>query len=112
MNETRPRVLVVDDLPDSADSMADLLTCWGYDAQPHYGGVSAPESVRRSLAVVLDEALARSAARDGRAMGFHRRISPGSGWNFRVANPSAHGASTITADFSKWPDDSTRPLCR
>ena len=32
MTGNRPLVLIVDDLPDAADSLADLINLWGYDA--------------------------------------------------------------------------------
>jgi CheY-like chemotaxis protein len=40
----RPRVLVVDDNRDVADSLVLLLTVWGYDAVAAYGGREALES--------------------------------------------------------------------
>jgi len=39
------RVLVTDDVPDSADSMVMLLRLWGHDAQVAYGGQAALEAV-------------------------------------------------------------------
>lgn len=41
-----PRVLVVDDNHDTADSLALLLQLSGYDAHPDYSGASAVEYVR------------------------------------------------------------------
>lgn len=56
MDATRPYILVVDDLADSADSLAELLTLWGYDAEPLYSGAAALEAARtrRPDAVLLD----------------------------------------------------------
>lgn len=56
MNATRPYILVVDDLADAADSLAELLSYWGYDADPLYGGAAAlgAARTRRPAAVVLD----------------------------------------------------------
>ena len=56
MNATRPYILVVDDLADAADSLAELLALWGYDAEPLYSGSAALEAVRtrRPDAVLLD----------------------------------------------------------
>ncbi|QEL20491.1 response regulator [Limnoglobus roseus] len=49
-----PYVLVVDDLRDTADSTADLLALWGYDAAPYYDGDSAlAAAARRPPDVVL-----------------------------------------------------------
>lgn len=50
------RVLVVDDLPDAADSMASLLYLCGYDADAQVSGDAALVSVRdrRPDIVVLD----------------------------------------------------------
>src|SRR5579883_2092683 len=54
-----PRVLVVDDSWDTADSLAQLLTLWGYDAEAGYGGAAALEAARtyRPDVVVLDVAM-------------------------------------------------------
>ena len=56
MDATRPYILVVDDLIDAADSMAELLAHWGYDAEPLYGGAAALDAARtrRPDAVLLD----------------------------------------------------------
>ena len=54
MNDTRPHILVVDDLPDAADSLAELLALWGYDVEARYGGATALASARvRPPGVVL-----------------------------------------------------------
>ena len=60
MIRTRPYVLVVDDLTDAADSMAALLTIWGYDAEATYCGDSAlaAMNVRRPSIVLLDIGMA------------------------------------------------------
>lgn len=44
--EQRPRVLVVDDMADAANSQAVLLRHWGYDVQVAYQGTDALEIVR------------------------------------------------------------------
>lgn len=60
MIRTRPYVLVVDDLTDAADSMAALLTIWGYDAEAKYCGDSALAAlyVCRPAVVLLDIGMA------------------------------------------------------
>jgi CheY-like chemotaxis protein len=49
----RPYILVVD---DAADSLAVLLTLWGYEAEPLHGGTAALAAARtrRPAAVLLD----------------------------------------------------------
>ena len=76
MDRSRPYVLVVDDLPDAADSLADLAALWGYDAEAHYGGPSAlAAALRRPPAVVvLDLAMPRM---DGFALVVRLRDLPG-----------------------------------
>ena len=61
MDATRPYILVIDDLADSADSLAELLTLWGYDAEPLYSGSTALEAARtwRPDAVLLDLGMPR-----------------------------------------------------
>lgn len=56
MDATRPYILVVDDLADAADSLAELLSFWGYDANPLNGGAAAlgAARTRRPSAVLLD----------------------------------------------------------
>jgi DNA-binding response OmpR family regulator len=60
MDGVRPHVLVVDDLADTADTMAALLALWGYDAEPRYCGASALAAarLRRPAAVLLDIGMA------------------------------------------------------
>jgi CheY-like chemotaxis protein len=60
MNRIQPYVLVVDDLHDAADSMAELLTLWGYEAEARYCGCSALAAVRerRPAVVLLDIGMA------------------------------------------------------
>lgn len=76
MTGTRPLVLIVDDLPDAADSLADLIGLWGYDAEAHYGGPSAlAAALRRPPTVVLlDVAMPRM---DGFAFALRLRELPG-----------------------------------
>ena len=76
MDHSRPYVLVVDDVPDTADSLADLIDLWGYDAEAHYGGPSAlAAALRRPPAVVvLDIAMPRM---DGFAFAVRLRELPG-----------------------------------
>jgi len=51
-----PRVLIVDDQPDNADSLAKLVNLWGYDGEARYSGATALGSVRaqRPAVVLLD----------------------------------------------------------
>jgi CheY-like chemotaxis protein len=58
-NRSNARVLVVDDCRDTADSLAQLLTLWGYDAEACYGGAEALEvtNTYRPDVVVLDLAM-------------------------------------------------------
>lgn len=56
MSDSRPHVLIVDDLEDQADSMAELLGLWGYVAAARYdaaGGLVAARA-RVPVAVILD----------------------------------------------------------
>jgi CheY-like chemotaxis protein len=57
----RTYVLVVDDLADMAESTADLLTLWGYDASACTSGAAALECARAGppAAVLLDLAMPR-----------------------------------------------------
>jgi CheY-like chemotaxis protein len=61
VDATRPYILVIDDLADSADSLAELLKIWGYDAEPLYCGSTALEAARTRCpdAVLLDLGLPR-----------------------------------------------------
>jgi CheY-like chemotaxis protein len=58
MEDTRNRlsILVVDDNTDSADSLAELLACMGYDARAAYNGVQAQMMVTECTpdVVILD----------------------------------------------------------
>ena len=76
MNRARPYVLVVDDLLDAADGLADLAALWGYDAEAHYGGPSAlaAAAARPPAVVVLDVAMPRM---DGFAFVARLRDLPG-----------------------------------
>ncbi|QEL16803.1 response regulator [Limnoglobus roseus] len=78
MDVLRPHVLVVDDSPDAADSMADLCTLWGYDAAPRYSGAAALAAVRvrRPAVVLLDIGMAPM---DGFAFTAHFRQLGGCG---------------------------------
>ncbi|OWK39830.1 response regulator [Fimbriiglobus ruber] len=60
MNRIWPYILVVDDSPDTADSMAELLIIWGYHAKPCYCGASALAAVhdRRPAVILLDIGMA------------------------------------------------------
>ncbi len=53
LGENRPRVLVVDDVADAADSLALLLDLWGYDAEVCYAGGAALQAARTCQAQVL-----------------------------------------------------------
>jgi CheY-like chemotaxis protein len=61
MDTARVHILVVDDLPDMAESTAELLTLWGYDAGACYSGVAALACarVRRPALVLLDLVMPR-----------------------------------------------------
>ncbi len=61
MNTDRIHILVVDDLIDMADSTAQLLALWGYDATACSSGATALECVssRRPAAVLLDLVMPR-----------------------------------------------------
>ena len=52
----RPRILVVDDLADAADSMAMVLRIWGYDAEVSYDGAAslATAAAYRPQVVLMD----------------------------------------------------------
>ncbi len=55
------RVLVVDDYPDAAESLAMILRLWGYEVQAAYHGDAALQAAAtfRPQAVVLDLALGK-----------------------------------------------------
>jgi CheY-like chemotaxis protein len=61
MDTERIHTLVVDDLPDMAESTAEMLTLWGYDATACTSGAMALASARahRPAAVLLDLAMPR-----------------------------------------------------
>ena len=61
MDTERIHILVVDDLPDMAESTAELLTLWGYDATACTGGAMALTCarIRRPTAVLLDLVMPR-----------------------------------------------------
>ena len=56
MTELRPYVMVLDDSPESADTAAELLLLWGFEAQAFYSGISALAAVlhRRPTVILLD----------------------------------------------------------
>lgn len=95
MNGVRPYVLVVDDLPDAADTMAALLTLWGYDAEPRYSGVAALAAarLRRPAAVLLDIGMAPM---DGFAFAARLRDLPG-GRRTAVIAVSGHTSEAYQA---------------
>ncbi len=55
-HQRNPRVLVVDDCRNAADSLAMMVTLWGYDAEACYGGLAAlaVAGTYRPHVVVLD----------------------------------------------------------
>ena len=59
MDTGRLHILVVDDVADMADSTAELLRLWGYDAVACYDGATALQSARARQpdAVILDLAM-------------------------------------------------------
>ena len=56
MKDYRPRLLVVDDVGDCADSFRMLLELWGYEVKVAYDGPGAWEATRafRPHAILLD----------------------------------------------------------
>jgi CheY-like chemotaxis protein len=92
VNATRPYILVVDDVADAADSLAELLILSGYDAKPLYSGAAALEAARarRPDAVLLDLGMPRMS---GLKFALHFRDLPGC-----VAIPivAVTGYSTLT----------------
>jgi CheY-like chemotaxis protein len=60
-NQCCPRILVVDDLMDYADSCALLLSLWGYDTSVCYYATTVLEAARssRPQVVLLDIAMPR-----------------------------------------------------
>jgi two-component system NtrC family sensor kinase len=61
MDTERIHILVVDDLTDMAESTAEMLTFWGYDATACDSGAAALACarLRRPAAVLLDLAMPR-----------------------------------------------------
>src|SRR6478609_1708057 len=61
MDVNRLYILVIDDMPDAADSLAALLPYWGYEVRVCYEGATAVESIRRRKpdVVILDLAMPR-----------------------------------------------------
>ncbi len=61
MDVERIHILVVDDVVDVAESLAELLTIWGYEASARTSGAAALECarVRCPAAVLLDLAMPR-----------------------------------------------------
>jgi DNA-binding response OmpR family regulator len=59
--KNRPRVLVVDDVTDTADSLTILLRLWGYRAEARYDGSAALEAARifQPQVVLLDLGMPR-----------------------------------------------------
>lgn len=78
MNAARAFVLLVDDLPDAADGLADLVTLWGYDAAAYYCGAGAltAATARPPAAVLLDLGMA---SMDGFEFALRLRRLPGHG---------------------------------
>jgi CheY-like chemotaxis protein len=76
LNRNRPRALVVDDVADTADSMAMLLGLWGYRTKVCYGGVAALEAARsyRPQVVLLDVGMPGT---DGFQVALGLRAMPG-----------------------------------
>jgi CheY-like chemotaxis protein len=84
MNAARAFVLVVDDLPDAADGLADLVTLWGYDGAAYYCGACAlvAATARPPAAVLLDLGMA---SMDGFEFALQLRRLPGCGGTPLVA---------------------------
>ena len=110
MEKIRHYVVVVDDLHDAADSMAELLAAWGYDSEAKYSGVTALAAVRARVpaAVILDirmdpmDGIAFAAqlrqvpgcsgtmviAISGDTIEMHKVGEPGSGINHHLSKPA------------------------
>jgi DNA-binding response OmpR family regulator len=58
-SEVNNRILVVDDCRDAADTLSELMTLWGYDAEACYDGLAALKVARtyRPRVVLLDVAM-------------------------------------------------------
>ena len=84
MDGNRPYVLVVDGTADGADSTAELIVAWGYDAGAKYSGAAALDSARDRMpfAVILDFGIVPM---DGFAFALLFRGMPGSGKSLIVA---------------------------
>lgn len=56
MSQNGMHVLVIDDLVDAADSMVELLSCWGYPSEAQYVGSEglASAALRPPAIVLLD----------------------------------------------------------
>ena len=56
MHDNEKHIMVVDDMADSADSLAALVNLWGYHGEAQYGGAAALKSagLRRPSVVLLD----------------------------------------------------------
>ena len=95
MDRARPYVLVVDDLPDAADSLADLIDLWGYHAEAHYGGPSAlaAAAARPPAGLVLDIAMPRM---DGFVLAARLRELPGCARTALVAVSGRTGGDSQT----------------
>jgi DNA-binding response OmpR family regulator len=74
--DSNPRILVVDDWHDTADSLATILTLWGYDAEACYSGVEALKIARdyQPYIVLLDVGMPYM---DGFQVARALRIMPG-----------------------------------
>lgn len=95
MTGTKPYVLVVDDMPDAADSAAELLALWGYDADARYCGSSALAAarVRQPAVVLLDIGMAPM---DGFTFAARLREVPG-GERTAVVAVSGHTSASHQA---------------
>lgn len=94
LGPSRPRVLVVDDYQDGADSLAMMLRALGADARAAYDGESAKASAAefRPALVLLDISLAGASGIDV-GLAIRTALSP--------------GAPRLVA-LSGWSDDATR----
>jgi CheY-like chemotaxis protein len=99
MDQSNPRILVVDDWHDTADSLAAVLTLWGYDAEACYDGPEALKIARayEPYIVLLDIGMPRM---DGFQVALALRSIPGlrttiigiSGYGGKVCQGSARDA--------------------
>jgi len=90
-NQSRPRIMVVDDLADYTDSCTLMLSLWGYDTQGCYDGAATLETARffRPQVVLLDVGMPHL---DGFQVGKRLRAQP-EGVNTVIIGISGHSGA-------------------